>query len=79
MPLGVDITASLMETALCDPSFWGPSAAAGAITTAAAAAAGNSLAPAAVSHQQLRMQYSAAIVRCVLAAGKGVVWQDGTL
>lgn len=53
VPLGVDITALLLETALCDASFWSPPAAAAATHPAAAA----------VSQQQLRMQYAAAIVR----------------
>lgn len=73
VPLGVDITASLLETALCDGSFW----AAPAATSAAAAAAGGGGAGAAqhttaqqqaacrsLSHQQLRLQYAATIVRC---------------
>jgi hypothetical protein len=55
--LGVDITASLLETALRDGSFWSP-----AVTAPGAAVAGQT---ASVSQQQLRMQYAAAIVRCV--------------
>jgi hypothetical protein len=54
VPLGVDITALLLETALCDASFW---------SAPAAAAAAQHQAAAAVSQQQLRMQYAAAIVR----------------
>lgn len=65
VPLGVDITASLLETALCDASFWGrlAAAAADAPTGATAAAASTAGRSASVSQQQLRMQYAAAIVR----------------
>jgi hypothetical protein len=60
VPLGVDVTASLLETALCDASFWAPPAAAAAQSTTPAAGRGSSM-----SHQQLRLQYAATIVRCV--------------
>eukprot|EP00775_Hariotina_reticulata_P008867 gene8867-9046_t len=53
LPLGVDITASLLETALCDSSFWGSAAASAAVGTSA------------ISQQQTRLQYSATIVRMV--------------
>ncbi|WIA15523.1 hypothetical protein OEZ85_002158 [Tetradesmus obliquus] len=66
VPLGVDITASLLETALCDPAFWGQAAASAATAAAAAAAAGTGPAAASsVSQQQIRLQYSATIVRMV--------------
>lgn len=57
VPLGVDITASLLETALWDASFWGPTAA----TAAASIPSGT---PSGLSQQQIRLQYSATIVRC---------------
>lgn len=63
VPLGVDITASLLETALCDASFWGQhtaATAAGGSTGSVAVAGGG------VSQQQLRLQYAATIVRCVV-------------
>jgi hypothetical protein len=62
VPLGVDITASLLETALCDPAFWGQ-AAASAAATAAAVAGARPGAASSVSQQQIRLQYSATIVR----------------
>uniref|UniRef100_A0A383WJX9 Uncharacterized protein n=1 Tax=Tetradesmus obliquus TaxID=3088 RepID=A0A383WJX9_TETOB len=64
VPLGVDITASLLETALCDPAFWGQ-AAASAATAAAAPAGTGPAAASSVSQQQIRLQYSATIVRMV--------------
>jgi hypothetical protein len=62
--LGVDITASLLETALCDASFWGPAAASAAVAAAAANVAGSaSLTASSISQQQIRLQYSVTIVR----------------
>eukprot|EP00878_Enallax_costatus_P031813 GHUV01034861.1.p1 GENE.GHUV01034861.1~~GHUV01034861.1.p1 ORF type:complete len:167 (+),score=22.92 GHUV01034861.1:440-940(+) len=58
VPLGVDITASLLETALWDASFWGPSAATAAALPLAGTLNG-------LSQQQIRLQYSATIVRMV--------------
>jgi hypothetical protein len=74
VPLGVDITASLLETALCDATFWAAAAGGGGSAPAAAGAAGGTGGgssssgggrAAAVSRQQLRMQYAAALVRMV--------------
>jgi hypothetical protein len=83
VPLGVDITASLLETTLCDPGFYRAetSTAAAAMlpgTAAAGSAApgvstGNSQGLVAVSHQQLRLQYAATIVRCVAQAAHTLV------
>jgi hypothetical protein len=63
VPLGVDITASLLETALCDPTFWGPAAASAAVAAAANLQGTASVATGSISQQQIRLQYSATIVR----------------
>lgn len=75
VPLGVDITASLLETTLCDPGFYRAATSTAAAARLPGTAAAGSAAPpvstdnsqglVAVSHQQLRLQYAATIVRCV--------------